>query len=64
MLIKETLNLNLESVSRSPIEERYALEELLMNAVSVPKMPWNTSVASANTIWSPGLTIWCVTART
>ena len=35
MLIKETLNLNFESVSRSPIEERYALEELLMNAVSV-----------------------------
>lgn len=66
MLIKETLNLNFESVSRSPIEERYALEELLMNAVSVgdTKMPWNTSVASANTIWSPGLTIWCVTART
>ena len=35
MLIKETLKLNFESVSRSPIEERYALEELLMNAVSV-----------------------------
>ena len=35
MLIKETLNLDFESVSRSPIEERYALEELLMNAVSV-----------------------------
>lgn len=27
--------MNFESVSRSPIEERYALEELLMNAVSV-----------------------------
>ena len=65
MLIKETLNLDFESVSRSPIEERYALEELLMNAVSVgDKMPWNTSVASANTIWFPGLMIWCVTART